>query len=924
MRRIALLALLAILTLPALALAQDVKYEKYTLDNGLTVILHEDHTIPVATINLWYRVGAKEEPRGRSGFAHLFEHLMFMGTERVPGSEFDNLMEAGGGSNNASTSLDRTNYFSTGPSSLLPTLLWLDADRMEDLGRTMTTEKLNKQRDVVRNEIRQQVENAPYGKSEEYVTHYMYPVGHPYYENVYGTHTDLEAANVNNVKDFFANFYLPNNCSLVVAGDFKSAEIKPLVAMLFSSITKGPPVLRREAKDVPVPVLGKVIRVTMLDKVELPKISYVYHSPASFQPGDAEMDLLGAVLTQGKSSRFYKRLVLDDKLANEVSASQNSATLGSLFEISVLAKPNADLNALEKAMDEEIAKILDSGIKDDELSQRKATIELGALSGLDNLGRKADKLNEYEYFFGEPNSFKRDLDRYRNATAAQIQDWAKKVLTQNSRLVMRTLPEQPGRDEQASPRHTRPADAAQGEFSPQSPETFALTSGVNVMFWKRSELPLVSMSMVVHPGGALVDNSKAGLAYLTGEMLGEGAGERNATQFADAVQSLGATFGAGADVESFTAGMTILKRNFEKGVELFADAVRRPRMAAEDFERVQRLHIDDLQQELENPQNVAGNVGARVLLGDKHPYALPVGGTVASAKTITLDDVRALHGAIFAPKSATILICGDLTTEQAKAALEKGFGDWKAAGAKHPAPPMGDSASAESSIPKADGLRIVIVDRPDAVQTVIRFVLPGPKAADPARSKYRLLNTILGGSFTSRLNQNLREKNGYTYGAGSRFAMQPMVGMFVARAAVKADVTGPALQEFFNEIARTRAGDISENEIGKAAQTVRTETIEGLAGIHGPIRSTQGLIAAGLPFSTISRDLAASMDINAADLNRSARDAIPMEKGVLVLVGDKKLILEQIKEMKLPTPVEMTPEGDRKGEGNKAAATKGD
>ncbi len=917
MRR--LFAFLFALALALPSLAQDVKYEKYTLDNGLTVILHEDHTIPVATINLWYRVGAKEEPRGRSGFAHLFEHLMFMGTERVPGSDFDNLMEAGGGSNNASTSLDRTNYFSTGPSSLLPTLLWLDADRMEDLGRTMTTEKLNKQRDVVRNEIRQQVENAPYGKSEEYITHYMYPVGHPYYENVYGLHSDLEAATVNNVKDFFANFYLPNNCSLVVAGDFKSAEIKPLVAKLFGTITKGPPVVRREAKDWPTPVLGTVQRVTMLDKVELPKIAYVYHSPATFQPGDAEMDLLGAVLTQGKSSRLYKRLVLDDKLANDVSASQNSATLGSLFEISVMTKPDADLNAVEKAMDEEIARILADGIKDDELAQRKATIELGMLSGLDDVARKADKLNEYEYFFGEPNSFKRDLDRYRNATAAQIQDWGRKVITQNSRLIVRTLPEQPERDNAHSPRAFRPADMAQGEFSPQAPETFKLSSGVPVMLWKRSELPLVSMAMVVHPGGALADNAHAGLAYLTAEMLGEGAGDKNATQFADAVQSLGATFNAGADVESFTAGMTILKRNFDKGADLFADAIRRPRFAAEDFERVQRLHVDDLQQELENPQAVAGNIGARVLLGDGHPYALPVGGTIATAKAITLDQVRALHGAVFAPKAATLLICGDLTTEQAKAALEKAFGDWKPEGAKHPAPSAVDVSSADNGIPKSDALRVILVDRPDAVQTVIRFVLPGPKAADPARSKYRVLNTILGGSFTSRLNQNLREKNGFTYGAGSRYTMNPMVGMFVARSSVKADVTGAALKEFFAELNRTRAGDISAGEITKAAQTIRTETIQGMAGIHGPIRAAEGLIVAGLPFETVASDLAAALKVTATDVNTAAHDAIPLEKGVLVLVGDKKLILEQIKDMKLPTPIELTPEGETVTAGSKAA-----
>jgi predicted Zn-dependent peptidase len=909
-----LFALFAVMAFIAPARAQDVKYDKYTLDNGLVVILHEDHTLPIVGINLWYRVGAKEEPRGRSGFAHLFEHLMFMGTERVKGNDFDIIMETGGGSNNASTSLDRTNYFSNGPASLLPTLLWLDADRMEDLGRAMTSEKLRKQQDVVRNEIRQNVENSPYGRADEYVTRFMYPVGHPYYENVYGLHEDLEAASVNNVKDFFANFYVPSNCSLVVAGDFKPAEIKPLIAKLYGTIAKGAPVVRREAKDWPTPVLGKVVRRTLLDKVEKPRLSFTYHSPAWYQPGDAEMDLAGAVLTQGKSSRLYTRLVLNDKTCTDVAASQYSATLGSMFQIDVYTRPDADLNAVEKAVDEEIARLLKDGPTSGELNQRKATIELGMLSAMDNLAAKADRLNQYEYFFGEPNSFKGDLDRYRNATPNTVQEWAKKTITQGSRLITRVLPEEPDRAEGG--RDARPADLAQDTFAPQPPETFKLSSGVNVMLWKRSELPLVSTEVVVHPGGALADNSAAGLAYLTGEMLGEGAGDLNAVQFADAVQSIGGTFNAGASQEAFTAGMTILQRNFDKGVALLADAVRRPRMTAEDFERVQRLHVADLEQSLEDPQTVATNVGQRVLLGDKHPYALPVGGTVASAKAVKLDDVKQLHSSLFAPAATTILVCGDVTKEQATAALEKGFGDWRAAGAKRPAPPTVEASGADALIPSADAMRLVIVDRPDAVQTVIRFITPGPKAADPARSRYNVLNTILGGSFTSRLNQNLREAHGYTYGAGSRFVMQPMVGMFVARAAVKADTTGASLKEFFKEFDRVRAsggGDISADEATKAAQTIRTETIQGLAGIHGPVSEMASLIVAGLPFETIATDLAAAMKVSAGDLNTAGRASIPLDKGVLVLVGDKKLILDQIKDLKLPTPMEYTPEGDNKG-----------
>jgi zinc protease len=422
------------------AIAQSVKFEKYKLDNGMTVILHEDHALPVVTINTWYYVGAKEESPHRSGFAHLFEHLMFMGTDRVPNGQFDQIMEGGGGANNASTEFDRTNYFSNGPASLLPTLLWLDADRLEDLGRTMTQEKLDRQREVVLNERRQSYENAPYGKSELLITSKMFPEGHPYHNEVIGTREDIEQAQVNDVKDFFASFYVPNNASLVIAGDFDPAKIKPLVAKLFGTLPKAKDPAHKTA---PLVKLDTVLRETAHDKVQLPKVCFAYHSPAKFADGDAEMDLLGAVMSQGKSSRLYKRLVMDEKLANDVAAYQNSAKLQSVFRIDITTNPDADLDKVEKIVDEEVGRVLSDGVTAKELDQRTATVELRKLSQLQSIGAKADRLNEYEFYFGSPDGFKRDLDRYRNATPESVHGWAKKVLTPAARLIVRVLPEDP-------------------------------------------------------------------------------------------------------------------------------------------------------------------------------------------------------------------------------------------------------------------------------------------------------------------------------------------------------------------------------------------------------------------------------------------------------------------------------------------------
>ncbi|MFT3685037.1 MAG: pitrilysin family protein [Phycisphaerales bacterium] len=444
--------------------------ESYTLPNGMRVTLMEDHTLPRASINIWYRVGARNEPPGRSGFAHLFEHLMFMGTKRVPGGDFDNLMEGGGGSNNASTSLDRTNYFSSGPSSLLPTLLWLDADRLEDMGLMMSKEKLDKQRDVVRNELRQSVENAPYARAYEASYQLMYPVGHPYHNGVIGTHADLESAQVDDVKNFFASYYTPGNGSLIVAGDFDARTIKPLVEKLFGSIPVGNTAPQTKP---PMPKLDRVLRTTHLDKVQLPSVSFAFHSPGQFAEGDAELELLGQVLGDGNSSRLYQRLVVKEGLAAEVSAGQDSAALSSIFRVTVMTKPDADLAQVEKIIAEEITKLIAEGPTAAELDQRKTQIEVAKLTRLQSIEAKADALNEYLYYFGfnagnkdfnPADGLKRDLDRYRNATAESCKAWAKKTLTLDACLIGQVLPEEPQRAE--SPRDIRPIDAPTGAFVP--------------------------------------------------------------------------------------------------------------------------------------------------------------------------------------------------------------------------------------------------------------------------------------------------------------------------------------------------------------------------------------------------------------------------------------------------------------------------
>jgi len=884
-----------LLTLSTAAVAQDVKVDKYLLDNGMTVILHEDHSLPVATVNIWYHVGSKDEPEHRSGFAHLFEHLMFMGTERVPTGQYDKIMEGGGGSNNASTAEDRTNFYDVGPSNLLPTLLWLEADRLEDLGRTMTQKKLDLQREVVKNERRQTTENTPYGKAYEALNGLMFPALHPYHTSVIGSMQDLDNASVQDVQAFFATFYVPNNASMVVAGDFNPSEIKPLIAKLFGTLPRKNDVTR---KSVPLLNFHGIKRMTMIDQVQASKTIMVWHSPAAYMPGDAEINLAASILTGGLNSRLYHRLVVKDKLATDVSANQNDLLLGSYFYVDATLAPGASQDKLEQAIDQELARFVKDGPTTEELKRQSASLEYQNLAGLESVERVADKLNEYEFYFGEPNSFKRVMDTYRQATVKGIRDYSRQTFDPDARLILRVVSE-PVKSE-GNPRNEKPSIPAPGAFQPQLPEDMTLSNGIKVHYWNRPELPLMSVTAQFLEGADRDAPDKAGAATLTAAMLDQGAGNLDAQAFSKALDLIGAQFNSSAGHQSASAAISSTSSNFEKALGLWSDAIIRPKFDAKEWDRLQRLTATNLEQENDDAAIVASKVANREFWGPAHPYGKPISGTPESVRHITVDDLKADYSRIFQPGKTTLFVAGSLPAAAVKASLEKAIGSWQ--GVK--------AATVERltyAPPANQSLRLVIVDKPGAVQTVIRFTFPAPDAKDPNRLKLEALSDILGGSFTSRLNQNLREDKGYTYGAGSRFIQAVGIGYFTASADVRADVTGASLKEFLKEFAKIRTGDISDAEASKADSTLRTETIQSLTGLGGIITQAMSFNLLDEPFSTISSDLDQIATIKAADLNGLANSSIPLEKALLVLVGDKSQILKQLDGLSLPSPTEVKP-----------------
>jgi zinc protease len=418
----------------------NIPYKSFTLPNGLEVLVHEDHTLPVVTVNTWYHVGSGDEKPGRTGFAHLFEHIMFMGSQHVPTGEFDKLLEAAGAENNGSTTGDRTNYYEDGPSNALPLMMYLDGDRMGYLLPEINKEKVDLQRDVVKNERRQRYENEPYGLAQENIQSRLFPAGHPYNWTTIGSMADLSAASIDDVRDFFKTYYTPNNATIAVAGDVTTADVKQWAEKYFSDIPKGPDIARPKVADFKLPA---DVHYTLEDRVQLPRVYDALHTVKAFSADDAPLEAVAGVLADGKSSRLYKRLIYDLQIASNVVAYQRGGQYDGLFVLYATARPGHDLNELQRVIDEEIKKLADSGPTDRELQRFKNATEAQFIDVLEHVGGfdgKANQLNYYRQYAGTPDYMAKDIERYRNLTAADVQRAAKQYLAGPHRVVVSVVP----------------------------------------------------------------------------------------------------------------------------------------------------------------------------------------------------------------------------------------------------------------------------------------------------------------------------------------------------------------------------------------------------------------------------------------------------------------------------------------------------
>jgi zinc protease len=887
-----------------------IEFEKYTLPNGLDVILVEDRRLPMVAVNLWYHVGPANERPGRRGFAHLFEHMMYQGSKNVPEGVHLTLMEGAGATDlNATTGFDRTNYFETLPSNQLELALWLESDRMGFLLEKLDRAQLENQRDVVRNERRQSVENAPYGLVEEALYHELFPAGHPYYASVIGSHADIEAARLGDVREFFREYYAPNNASIAIVGDIDKVRTKALIAKYFGPLPAGPKVARVEVRTPPL--VGEK-RITVTDRVELPRVYVAWLTPPVYQPGDAEADVLSLVLGGSKSSRLYQKLVYERQIAQDVSAQQASLQLGSVFSIEATARPGVKPEELLAAIDAELAAMRTAGPTQAEVDEARNTLVASIVRGLETLGGSggvADQLNRYNHYLGDPDYLGRDVARYQRIAPRAVRDAAANQLRPTARVVVFGVPGEkvivdPPRSTQAGtdpPPATTPIDwraqtPGPGPATPLRlpvPQRFTLPNGLTLLLVESHRLPVVSANLMVLAGSDRNPADRPGLAAFTADMLDEGTRTRDSLQIARDQGALGATLSTTSTTDYSAVALRTLRPNADAAFALMADVVLNPAFAAAEIERLRASRLTALQQQRDNPTAIAQRAFNADIFGAQHPYGYTELGTQQSLQQISRQDVEAFWKAGFTPTNAALVVAGDIDAKTLQALAQKHFGSWQG---PRPAP-------TELVTPQPAPRHFIVVDRGASPQTALRLGGVGFSRSSPDYVPLEVMNGILGGLFSSRINLNLRERNGYTYGARSGFGFRRGAGPFVIQTSVRSDATGRAILEIFKEVDGMRDRPVEPAELVLSKDSF-SRSLPGLFETTGDAASSAGqLFVYGLPLDYYN-GLPAKVDaVTAADVQRVARAAADPAKLVVVAVGDGAMISPELRKLELG-PVE--------------------
>ncbi|WP_078085959.1 M16 family metallopeptidase [Microbulbifer mangrovi] len=869
----------------------ELPYHKEKLKNGLTVIVHEDDKAPVVAVNIWYKVGSKDETRGKTGFAHLFEHLMFNGSENFPGEYFEPFQRSGATDMNGTTSNDRTNYFETVPVGALDMTLWMESDRMGHFKGAISQEKLDEQRGVVKNEKRQG-ENRPYGQAFDLIAANTFPSDHPYSWTTIGSMEDLDEASLDDVKQWFSDYYQPANAILVIAGDITVDEAMKKAREYFGDIpsTSVPDELKNW--ELPIQVNKRLVTT---DQVPQTRIYKVWNVPAIGSEEEDALDLLTSLLANRKNSLLYRRLVRDEKVATSVSAFYYARQLAGQVIVIVDVKPGQSVEHVEKLLDEELREFAKTGVSEEELRRIKQSEFASLVKGLEKIGGfggKTDLLARSEFYYDDPGALLKGIEDYAKVTADDVQDVAHKWLKPNHFTMIITPKEKFAVTGKDVDRSELPAVDKTVELDLPEQQSFTLDSGLKVVLAERHDTPVVFMSLQ-YRSGASADGEQPGLASVVARMLSEGAGDFDSLAFSARQEELGATIGAGSGLDYNTLSFSALKTQLEPSLELFRDVISSPLFPEEDLARVKSNWLDSIRQEEAQPQGLAMRKLPPLLFGENHPYGAPLtgSGTPEAVKSITREDLVNFHKTWLRPDNAQLTVVGDVTRDEIQKLLNDTLGGWDAPNDPLPALEI-------PVVQRPEKARIFLLDRPGAQQSYIMAGLVMPPWQPEGAEAFEAMASAIAGKFTSRVNMNLREDKHWSYGARAVSLDTEAQRPYIVFAPVQTDKTAPAMQELLKEynaylgkrpIEERELKDYQDDEVLK--QSARFQTKGQL------LSSIAWQIEKGLPAEYIANYPQRVSALTKEQVEAAAKEYLAPGQFTWMVVGDLSQIQKPIEEL---------------------------
>jgi len=876
-----------------------INFEKHILANGLQVILHEDHVLPIVSVNVWYHVGSKDEQLGKTGFAHLFEHIMFEGSKHNNKSHFDSLQTVGA-TLNGSTTTDRTNYWENLPSNHLELALWLEADRMGFLLDALDQQRFDVQRNVVKNERRQSYENSPYGMASLRLQKETYPLPHPYHWPTIGFHEDLDAANLEDVKDFFLRYYKPNNASICITGDIIPKQTLELIEKYFSDLPPGPPVERIKNMDSPLQGSSELL---LYDNVSLPRLTILWPSVSRFHKDEAPLSILAGILGDGKGSRLYRSLVYDKQIAQSAGSYHDAMEIAGDFLIDITASSPSSFQKIKNEAYRAIDNLNSNHPNNYEIERVKNRIEMQyarQMANIGGFGGKANKLNSFNVYTGDPEQINTDLQRYLEVSESDVKRVIEKYISSRN-IEMSVLPiESYSRKTFIIDRSLQPQPAPEPTFAPPKIHKEILANGMNVYVVEKKNISSVLSGLIVKGGSSLDPISLPGISAVVTAMLEEGTTSRTSEEITNEFEFMGSSLISQTSQEFSLIGAEVLSKHFEQSLSILSDLIINPSYPEHELERIKNQRIVHIKRLYDDPNSLSEILFPSILYGESFKYGHSPIGTEKSLTSINQTQLYSHYKATYKPKNTSLIVIGNTSLNEVMNLVNQKFGNWTASEdflESNEVPPK--------EFPKK--IEILLANKTDAAQSVIRA---GHLTIPRTHNDYvslMILNQILGGQYTARFNMNLRQEKGYSYGYRSWIEWHNEVSAIIAGGDVQTDATKESIFETINEFASlSEKRPVSNDELENSKSSIIQQFPLSFESVNQILERIVSIILFNLENNYYDNHIDRITKVNLSDIHNVVQSHIKAQQLRILVIGDQKVIEKEINQLNIPVTLIQT------------------